>query len=151
MARCAYNEVAVGSCSGGGWFGGKDCPGGNVHQLKCCAIPDFLNAFWDEYYSDHGVPLDCRDHPTRPILVGQCHSGGNHDCGNAGNLVDCAEGRLGGRLVGPTSQCRWDYIRPHGQPMECSYPDEIIVGRCGSGRNEGQTWRLHSTHLSSPV
>ena len=25
--RCSGNEVAVGSCSGGGWFGNKDCPG----------------------------------------------------------------------------------------------------------------------------
>ena len=94
----------MGSCSGGGWFGGKDCPGGDVHKLKCCAIPDFLSAFWSEYYSEHGVPLDCRDHPSRPILVGQCHSGANHDCSNAGNMVDCAEGYLDGRRVGPTNQ-----------------------------------------------
>ena len=25
--RCSGNEVAVGSCSGGGWGGNKDCPG----------------------------------------------------------------------------------------------------------------------------
>ena len=71
------------------------------------------------------------------------------DCNNAGNMVDCAEGHLGGRLVGPTGECNWEYIPQHGQPMECSRSDEIMVGRCGSGRNEGQRCRISSKKLLS--
>ena len=43
--------------------------------------------------------------------------------------------------VGPIGQCTWEYF-DHGQQMECGRSDEIIVGRCGSGRNKGQPWKV---------
>merc|ERR1712198_158002 len=74
--KCDGNEVAVGSCSGGGSFGQKDCPGNTVHQLKCCAMPEFYYSDCETHNSDYGVPIDCRDHEEgTQIVEGQCHSG----------------------------------------------------------------------------
>ena len=36
-------------------------------------------------------------------------------------------------------ECSWDYAG-HGVVLECGRSDEIVVGRCGSGRNRGQTF-----------
>ena len=68
------------------------------------------------------------------ILEAQCHSGVNHDCEGAANLVSCCQGHYEGSQVGPTDQCSWEYFG-HGQQMECGASDEIMVGRCGSGMN----------------
>ena len=45
------------------------------------------------------------------------------------------------------TQCRWEYFPQHGHQMECANNDEIIVGRCGSGRNEGEDGRLDNTQI----
>ena len=81
-----------------------------------------------------------RDYGTL-IMEGQCHSGQHHDCHGSANLVSCCQGHYEGSDVGPTSQCTWEYF-DHGQQMECGRSDEIIVGRCGSGRNKGQRWKV---------
>ena len=57
--KCDGNEVAVGSCSGGGGFGHKDCPGGTVHQLKCCGMSEYYYSNCNTFNSDFGVPIDC--------------------------------------------------------------------------------------------
>merc|ERR1711963_864232 len=41
VLKCDGNEVVVGACSGGGGWGHKDCPGGTVHELHCCAVPEY--------------------------------------------------------------------------------------------------------------
>ena len=74
-------------------------------------------------------------------MEGQCHSGQHHDCHGSANMVSCCQGHYEGSDVGPTSQCTWEYF-DHGQQMECGRSDEIIVGRCGSGRNKGQPWKV---------
>ena len=137
--KCDGNQVAVGSCSGGGGFGHKDCPGGTVHQIKCCDMADFYYSNCNTFNSDFGQPIDCRDHGDTLILEGQCHSGQHHDCHGSANLVSCCQGHYEGTDVGPTSQCTWEYF-DHGQQMECGRSDEIIVGRCGSGMNKGQDY-----------
>ena len=128
--------MAVGSCSGGGGFGHKDCPGGTVHQLKCCALPEYYFSDCNTFNSDWGVPIDCREHGDGLVLEGQCHSGENHDCHGAANQVACCQGHYQGQEVGPTSECTWEYIG-HGAQIECGRSDEVLVGRCGSGRDLG--------------
>merc|ERR1711963_703013 len=63
VLKCDGNEVVVGACSGGGGWGHKDCPGGTVHELHCCA---------------HGEGL---------VMEGSCHSGDHHDCHGAANQI----------------------------------------------------------------
>ena len=58
--KCDGNQVAVGSCSVGGGFGHKDCPGGTVHQLKCCDMQEFYFSDCNTFNSDYGQPIDCR-------------------------------------------------------------------------------------------
>ena len=58
--KCDGNQVAVGSCSGGGGFGHKDCPGGTVHQIKCCDMINFYFSDCNTFNSDYGQPIDCR-------------------------------------------------------------------------------------------
>ena len=58
--KCDGNQVAVGSCSGGGGFGHKDCPGGTVHQIKCCDMQNFYFSDCNTFNSDYGQPIDCR-------------------------------------------------------------------------------------------
>merc|ERR1712029_1084868 len=84
--KCDGNEVAVGSCSGGGSFGQKDCPGNTVHQLKCCAMPEFYYSDCDTYnpdectweYGGYGQMLECGR--SDEVLVGRCGSGSKRDC-----------------------------------------------------------------------
>ena len=38
----------------------KDCPGGTVHQIKCCDMEDFYYDNCDTFKSDYGEPIDCR-------------------------------------------------------------------------------------------
>ena len=131
--QCDGNEVAVGSCSGGGGLGHKDCPGETVHQLQCCLLPDYSFSSCNTWSSDFGVPIDCRDHGDQ-VLEGQCHSGVNQDCQGAANLVTCCEGTYQGQAVGPVeSECTWEYSG-HGTLLECGRSDEVLVGRCGSGK-----------------
>jgi len=132
--KCDGNEVAVGSCSGGGSFSHKDCPGDTVHQLKCCAMPEFYYSDCDTYNSDYGVPIDCRDHDEgTQIVEGQCHSGSAHDCHGDANQVACCSGHYQGKPVGNNpDECTWEY-GGYGQMLECGRSDEVLVGRCGSG------------------
>ena len=133
--KCDGNEVAVGSCSGGGGWGHKDCPGGTVHQLKCCEMPEYYYSNCNTFNSDFGVPIDCRDHGDGLILEGQCHSGEHHDCHGSANLGTCCEGTYQGRAVGPVeTECTWEY-GGYGAMLECGRSDEVLAGRCGSGKN----------------
>merc|ERR1719282_1837744 len=131
--KCDGNEVAVGSCSGGGGWGHKDCPGGTVHQLKCCEMPEYYYSNCNTFNSDFGVPIDCRDHGDGLILEGQCHSGFHADCHGDFNLVTCCGGHFNGTNVGSTTECTWEY-GGFGDQIECGRSDEVLVGRCGSGR-----------------
>merc|ERR1711971_1302882 len=97
--KCDGNQVAVGSCSGGGGFGHKDCPGGTVHQIKCCDMAEFYYSNCNTFNSDYGQPIDCRDHGDTLILEGQCHSGQHHDCHGSANLVSCCQGHYEGSDV----------------------------------------------------
>ena len=38
----------------------KDCPGGTVHQIKCCDMEDFFYDNCDTFKSDFGESIDCR-------------------------------------------------------------------------------------------
>merc|ERR1712107_692823 len=129
------NEVAVGSCSGGGGWGHKDCPGGTVHQLKCCAVADYYFSDCNTFPARFGEPFDCRDHGDNVVVEGQCHSGENNDCHGQQNLVTCCQGHYQGREVAPTKECTWEYFG-YGVMMECARSDEVIAGRCGSGKNQ---------------
>jgi len=134
VLKCDGNEVVVGACSGGGGWGHKDCPGGTVHELHCCAVPEYYYSNCDEYTSDWGVGIDCRDHGEGLVMEGSCHSGDHHDCHGAANQIECCAGHLAGQKVGPTDQCGWQYSG-HGVQLDCGRSDEVVVGRCGSGGN----------------
>merc|ERR1711973_117656 len=136
LLRCSGNEVAVGSCSGSR----KDCPGNSVHQLKCCAMPEFsYSPHCERAESGAGIPIDCRDFFYDSIVKGQCHSGTSEDCEFQWgliryNVIECCEASYQGRNVGPaTNQCAWDYAMQHGRQMECRRNTDVMVGRCGSG------------------
>merc|ERR1712110_1366704 len=131
--KCDGDQVAVGACSGGGGWGHKDCPGGTVHQLLCCSLPDYTYSHCNTYSSDWGVGIDCRDHGDETLMEGGCNSGENHDCHGSANLVTCCDGAQGGEKVGPTDECTWEYSG-HGTMLECGRTDEVLVGRCGSGK-----------------
>ena len=85
----------------------------------------------------------CRDHGDNLIMEGQCHSGQHKDCHGSANQVTCCQGHYEGREVAASDQCTWEYFQ-HGQQMECGGSDEIIVGRCGSGRNQGEQKEKYS-------
>ena len=38
----------------------KDCPGGTVHQIKCCDMAEFYYSGCNTFSSDYGQPIDCR-------------------------------------------------------------------------------------------
>ena len=46
------------------------------------------------------------------------------------------QGHYQGREVAPTKECTWEYFG-YGVMMECARSDEVIAGRCGSGKNQG--------------
>ena len=130
--KCDGNEVAVGACSGGE---NKDCPGSAGHQLMCCAVPGYYYSDCAAFAAGHGEPLDCRDHGDGLLLEGSCASGGHHDCSDSSSVtVECCNGHLEGALVGPTDQCTWEYSG-HGVQLLCGRSDEVVAGRCGSGKN----------------
>ena len=112
----------------------KNNAGHTGHQLKCCAMPEYYYSHCTTYNAGHGIPIDCRDHGGNLILEGQCHSGEHADCHGYGNLVTCCEGHYQNEPVGPTSECTWEY-HGYGVLLECGRSDEVLVGRCGSGRN----------------
>ena len=57
------------------------CVGNSVHQLKCCAMPEFsYSPHCERDYSGAGQPIDCRDFFYDSIVKGQCHSGTSEDC-----------------------------------------------------------------------
>merc|ERR1711872_128729 len=130
--KCDGNEVAVGACSGGR---NRDCPGNSVHQLKCCAVPDYYYSGCNTFGAKYGVNQDCRDHGKDLLQEGSCSSGHNADCHGDYNIAECCSGHLCGRDVGPTAQCTWENTG-HGIPLECGRDDEVLVGRCGSGGRE---------------
>ena len=85
--KCDGDQVAMVACSGGGGWGHKDCPGdhniikhvgepalichdpgGTVHQLMCCSLPDYTYSHCNTYSSDWGVGIDCRDHGAETLL-----------------------------------------------------------------------------------
>ena len=45
-----------------------DHPGGTVHQLLCCSLPDYTYSHCNTYSSDWGVGIDCRDHGAETLL-----------------------------------------------------------------------------------
>ena len=54
--------------------------GNTVHNLKCCAMPEYSYGHCNTFSSSYGVPIDCRDHVDGTVLEGQCHSGRRADC-----------------------------------------------------------------------
>merc|ERR1712198_524918 len=141
--HCGGNEVAIGACSGGGGFGHKDCPGGTVHMLHCCAVPQYSWGHCEPYTSDFGEGIDCNDHGDGLVLEASCHSGAHHDCHGKANEVECCDATLEGQRVGTTDSCTWLY-GGHGEQLECGREDEVLAGRCGSGRNND----CHGGHSS---
>ena len=107
-----------------------------VHQLECCQLPEYYYSDCNTFSSSYGIGIDCRDHGENLVMEGQCHSGHNDDCHGNFNQVTCCQGHYQGQLVGPTNECTWEYTG-FGVQLECGRSDEIIVGRCGSGSNEG--------------
>ena len=99
-------------------------------------MPEYYYSDCSSYGSGYGVPIDCRDHGEGLVIEGQCHSGQGIDCHGSVNLVQCCQGHYQGRAVGPTSECSWQY-HGHGAMLECGRSDEILVGRCGSGKYPG--------------
>ena len=73
--------------------------GGTAHQLKCCALDSFYYSDCDNFDSNYGVPIDCRDHGDGLILEGQCHSGFHADCHGDFNLVTCCGGHYNGKFL----------------------------------------------------
>ena len=67
------------------------CPGGTIHQLKCCAVPDYYFSDCNTFPARFGEPFDCRDHGDNVVVEGQCHSGENNDCHGQQNLVTCCQ------------------------------------------------------------
>lgn len=134
VLKCDGNEVAVAACSGGGGHGNKDCPGGTVHQLECCAMPDYYYSGCHEVgVSQWGAPTSCLDNSVDSLLEGSCSSGENRDCHGFSMLITCCEGHLKGERVGGSDQQNWLYTG-HGIPLECGRNDEVILGRCSSGK-----------------
>ena len=132
--KCDGNEVAVGACSGGGGWGHKDCPGGSVYQLRCCAVEGYYYSGCNSFAAGFGANNDCRDHGEQLLLEGSCSSGEHNDCAGSANTAVCCSGHLNSTEVGPTAECTWEYTG-HGKQLECGRSDEIVVGRCGSGGN----------------
>merc|ERR1712029_133771 len=133
--KCDGNEVAVGGCSSGFQ---KDCPGGTVHQLKCCAMDTFYYTDCDSFSSNYGVPIDCRDHGDGLILEGQCHSGFGADCHGDFNQVSCCGGHYDVKIVGSTTECTWMY-GGFGDLIECGRSDEILW-KMRKWRRSGLSW-----------
>ena len=99
-------------------------------------MPEYYYSDCATYGSGYGVPIDCRDHGEGLVIEGQCHSGQGIDCHGSVNLVQCCQGHYQGRAVGPTTECSWQY-HGHGAMLKCGRSDEILVGRCGSGKYPG--------------
>ena len=131
VLKCDGNEVVVGACGGGS---NRDCPDNSAHQLKCCAIPGYYYSDCDVFGEEYGISNDCRDHGETRLLEASCNSGANHDCHGFSTITECCTGHLEGKEVGPTAECTWEYSG-HGSPLECGRSDEVVVGRCGSGRH----------------
>ena len=102
--------------------------------MQCCAIPEYYYSGCDVFGAGHGINNDCQDHGEL-IMEGTCASGEHNDCSGFSTLVECCSGHLQGKPVGSTGECTWEYSG-HGIPLECGRSDEVVVGRCGSGKNE---------------
>lgn len=133
--QCDGNEVVIGSCGSGGHV---DCDG-HTHQLLCCDLDNFVYSDCLEFQGDYGIHLSCpeltKDKDT--MVEASCGSEGGRDChSESAHTVKCCHGhQFDGSRLGSSGDCYWIH-GIYGQQIECNRNDEVVFGRCGSGKGD---------------